>query len=124
MYHTMKLTHQILAIAAVGFLFVCGCTRPDRRQQTETGPGGGTPVSGDWVIVHFDAEPENLNPTLSTTAPAARVEYGMNGSNIFETLLEYDPKDWSFTRPVLAESYPEISADHLTYTFTIRDGVK
>jgi ABC-type transport system substrate-binding protein len=38
--------------------------------------------------------------------------------------MQYDPKDWSFSRPLLAEAQPEISPDHLTYTYTLRDGVK
>ena len=28
------------------------------------------------------------------------------------------------TKPLLAESLPEVSSDHLTYTYTLRDGVK
>src|SRR5688572_6172372 len=106
----------ILAVSAA-------CTRPDQRAAVDASPAG-DPVAGDWAIVQFDSDTEILNPMLSTTASAARIQYGMNGANIFETLLQYDPSDWSFTKPLLAEAYPEVSSDHLVYTFTLRDGVK
>lgn len=38
--------------------------------------------------------------------------------------MGYNPSDWSLTKPLLAEALPEVSEDHLTYVFTIRDGVK
>jgi peptide/nickel transport system substrate-binding protein len=101
----------------------CACTRPDQQAAIDAGPVG-DPVPGDWAIVQFDSDTEILNPMLSTTASAARIQYGMNGANIFETLLQYDPADWSFTKPLLAEAYPDVSSDHLVYTFTLRDGVQ
>src|SRR4051812_38660369 len=92
---------------AILLALIAGCSRPDRPSSGDAGAAAGPPALGDWVIVQFDSEPEGLNPMLSTTASAARIEYGMNESHIFETLLQYDPKDWSFSKPVLAESYPE-----------------
>ena len=117
----MKRYMSLLAIVLTMISF--GCSRPDQGTATNQ-VGAGTPVNGDWAIVQYDSEPEGLNWVTATTASASRIAYGMNGSHIYETLLQYDPKDWSYTKPLLAESYPEISADHLTYTFTIRDGVK
>jgi peptide/nickel transport system substrate-binding protein len=105
----------ILAVAAA-------CTRPDQQAAIDSGVAG-DPVPGDWAIVQFDSDTEILNPMLSTTASASRIQFGMNGSNIFETLLQYDPADWTFTKPLLAQTYPEVSSDHLVYTFTLRDGV-
>src|SRR5437016_8307010 len=49
---------------------------------------------------------------------------GVNNSQIYEFLMGYSTKDWDLTEPLLAEAPPDISADHLTYTFKIRDGVK
>jgi peptide/nickel transport system substrate-binding protein len=83
-----------------------------------------TPVPGDWVIVGFPAEPEGLNPVTVTTSYANDVLYGSSFSLIFETLLQYNTKDWTLTKPLLAESTPEISPDHLSYTYTIRNGVR
>ena len=105
-------------------LALSACGQPDRTGGTmsaETGP----PVVGDWVVVRYDSEPDTLNPMNSTTANATYTEYGTNSSQIFETLLQYDvAKNWQFDKPLLAESYPEVSADHLVYTFTIREGVR
>ena len=105
--------------------FMFGCTRPDQRSLSTSGVDLTTPVPGDWIVVGFPAEPEGLNPITVTTAYANDVLYGAGGtSQIFETLLRYDTKDWTLTKPLLAESAPEISQDHLSYTFTIRDGVR
>jgi len=43
------------------------------------------------------------------------------GANVVDTLVEYDP--YGVLRPALAK-YWKISADGLTYTFTLRQGVK
>lgn len=118
-----------MRIAGLLLLLVCwalaGCspnvkeTPAERDSETFAAP---TP--GGSVIVGSDSEPDTLNPLLSTTAAAARVEYGVNESQIYETLLQYDTEAWSFTRPLLAEGEPEISEDHLTYRVTLRDGIK
>src|SRR6186997_1308695 len=118
---TMKRYCSVFASCLLTIAF--GCSRPDQRAAIQQGEAG-EPVSGDWAIIQQDTEAESLNWMTATTASAARILYGVNDSNIFETLLQYDPTDWSYTKPLLAESYPEVSADHLTYTFTIRDGVK
>jgi peptide/nickel transport system substrate-binding protein len=109
-------------IIAVLLFVVFGCSRPD--QATAIPDSQSAPVPGDWAIIQFDGEPESLNWMTATTTYANRVAYGMNNSNVFETLMRYNPADWSYTEPLLAESYPEISEDHLTYTVTVRDGVK
>ena len=49
---------------------------------------------------------------------------GANGAAVIERLMKYNTDNWTFSEPHLAESYPEISEDHLQYTFTIREGVK
>ena len=118
----MKRVGIALGIALLAVTF--GCSRPDQTTGGNSGPATAAPVSGDWAIVQSDTEPDRLNPVLSTTAISTRIEYGLNDSNVFEALLQYDPKDWTFTKPLLAEAYPEVSDDHLIYTFTIRDGVK
>src|SRR6476646_11911295 len=102
-------------------LLVSACSRPDQRASTDE-TSAGPAVRGDWAIVRFEAEPDTLNPMTSSSSNSTYVMYGLNQSNVYEELMQYDPKDWSFTKPLLAEAYPEISQDHLTYTFTIRDG--
>lgn len=79
---------------------------------------GAMPDYGDWMVRFMLADPEKLNPVTASDAGASQVL-----ENVFESLLnpEYDPpyklRGW------VAEDYPEISDDRLTYTFELRDGV-
>ncbi len=71
-------------------------------------------VTGDWLVSHILSDPEQLNPLTSNDSGAAGVlRY------IFESLLDRHPHTLEL-RPSLATARPQISADHLTYTFTLR----
>ena len=118
----MKRWNCFAALVLAGMAW--GCTRPDQRAVSTDGVDITTPVSGDWVVVGFPAEPEGLNPVTVTTSYANDVLYGSNFSLIFETLLQYNTKNWTLEKPLLAESIPEISPDHLSYIYTIREGVR
>jgi peptide/nickel transport system substrate-binding protein len=107
----------------VSLSLLSACTRPDQTPEKGAGPAG-SPVEGDSIVLRYEAEPESLNPIISNTTYATYAMYGSNFSQIAETMLGYDEKDWSVTKPILATSYPEVSEDHLVYTFTLRDGVK
>ncbi|MET9322806.1 ABC transporter substrate-binding protein [Streptomyces sp. NPDC003038] len=80
-------------------------------------PGGGAgagPAGADSAVVGIATEPESLSPLLG---------YGKDGnSKIFDGLLTHgaDMK----LKPALAEALPEVSADGLTYTYKLRQGVK
>src|SRR5207247_10318743 len=63
------------------------------------------------------------HPASSTTAHADYLPGGANNPHVYESMLQSEPADWVTPRPLLAESSPAVSADHLTYTFTIRGGV-
>ena len=116
------MTRRIAVLFLISASLLLGCSRPDRP----TGAGSGAaarPTSGDWIINRIDTEPESLNPLISTTTNAQYIQGGANNSHVYESMLQWEPADWVTPRPLLAESRPEVSADHLTYTFTIRDGV-
>ncbi|PYS53594.1 MAG: hypothetical protein DMG13_11775 [Acidobacteria bacterium] len=115
---------RLLASYLVFFPLLSGCSPPDRAADKSTVANVGTPVSGDWVIVRYEGEPDTLNPIISTSSLANYAMYGVNGSGIYEFLMTYNPGDWTLTKAMLAEAPPEISADHLTYTFKIRGGIK
>ena len=74
--------------------------------------------------MRLEAEPDTLNPLTSTVGVAHYVMWGVNNSQVFELLMGYNTKDWGLTEPLLAEAPPVVSDDHLTYTITIREGVK
>ncbi len=79
----------------------------------------GEPVTGDWIVMDLLDEPESLNPYTSTSASASNIY-----RYIYESFLEYRHQPpWDFV-PLLVESLPEASKDHLTYTWTLRPDVK
>ena len=105
-------------------LVLAACGGGDRPVGNIADGSDQEPVQGDWLIIALQGEPDNLNWVLGTNAYAAEIWRGALGSFVGENLLGYDPETWRVERPLLAESYPEISEDSLTYTFTMREGVR
>jgi len=81
-------------------------------------------TDGNGAVVRLDAEPDLLNPVITTSPVSNYIAVGALGSMVYERLLRDDPRTGRPTDPGLAAAYPEISEDHRTYTFHIRDGVK
>lgn len=75
----------------------------------------GPPQRGDWLVWQMLSDPESLNPYTQNDAGASTVL-----SFVFQSLLSIDPKTLDQI-PVLASALPEVSDDHLTYTFSLRD---
>ncbi|MGW8364531.1 ABC transporter substrate-binding protein [Streptomyces wedmorensis] len=76
-------------------------------------PAGGSGGPKDSAVVGIAYEPETLSPLLG---------YGKDGnSKIFDGLLAFDA-DMKL-EPALASKLPQVSADGLTYTYTLRHGV-
>ncbi|NGO79551.1 ABC transporter substrate-binding protein [Streptomyces sp. YC504] len=97
------------ALAATAALAVAAsaCSAPGEG-------GSGSAGAGDSAVVGIAYEPETLSPLLG---------YGKDGnSKIFDGLLTHDA-DMKL-EPALAAELPKKSADGLTYTFKLRDGVK
>ena len=82
-----------------------------------TGDGDATPVKGDWIVVHELSDPEGLNPLITNDASSSAIF-----NRVYEKLLEQDFETTDLY-PVIAETRPSVSDDHLTYTFKIRKGV-
>lgn len=112
----------LFLLVSLSLLF--GCSRPDKATETRTAADPGQPVQGDWAVVRFEAEPDSLNPITSVTQAAHYALWGVNNSQVSELLMGYNTKDWTLTEPLLVEAPPTVSEDRLTYTFTIRDGVR
>src|SRR5262245_45922725 len=83
------------------------CSRPDRPAANGSAVSG-PPVEGDWVIIRYESEPESLNPLMAQTTVAGYALYGVNFSQIAETLMQYDTVKWTVTKPLLAASLPEV----------------
>lgn len=75
------------------------------------------PEQGDWLIGRMPAEPSHLNPYTSSDAYASRIN-----QLIFDGLLYRNPETLEF-EPHVAKAW-EVSDDHLTYTFMLRDDVR
>ena len=99
--------------------FILGCGDKTEVKVTDIKPAAskeaaGKPVTGDWLVMHSLSDPEQLNPLTSNDSASSDVL-----ELIFEGLLSRDPRTLAF-KPVIAEARPEISQDHLSYTFKIR----
>ncbi|MFB6840173.1 ABC transporter substrate-binding protein [Streptomyces sp. NPDC056361] len=93
-------------VTGVLALATAACSNPGA-----TAGGSGGPV--DSAVVGIAHEPETLSPLLG---------YGKDGnSKIFDGLLAFDA-DMKL-EPALARELPRVSADGLTYTYALRDGV-
>lgn len=104
----------ILTFAAV--LYFSSCKR--HESASAGADAGGPPVKGDWVIEWELADEDNLNPILSQSANAQYMD-----AQMYEALLSTDPRTL-VDIPWIAEALPEISDDHLHYTFRIRRDAK
>ena len=71
--------------------------------------------TGDWIIVHELSDSDGLNPYTSTGAGGGYIY----GQNIFETMMLQDNQTLEYV-PWIATSQPEVTADKLSYTFTLR----
>ena len=114
----MKTTGWLLLV----FCLTTGCSAS--RGSRGGSSTASTTAGGNWAIVRLDADPDALNPVITTSATSNYILVGALGSMISEQLLRYDPQTGKPTSPGLAVGYPEVSEDHRAYTFTIRDGVK
>jgi peptide/nickel transport system substrate-binding protein len=90
---------------------------PEPRPESSA-KDAGTPVTGDWLVIHSLSDPEQLNPLTSNDASSSEV-LGF----IFESLLTREPRTVEL-KPLVAVARPEISQDKLTYTFKIRNDVR
>ena len=104
------------AILVVLSLSLTSCGRI-RERVDFTGVDTTNPVRGDWFIIHELSDPQGLNP-YTTSDEASQKIYRL----IFESLLQQDFETLELI-PLLAESLPQASPDHLSYTYRLRDGI-
>jgi len=79
----------------------------------------GTPKDGGTIVV---ALPGDISRTDSALVDDSNSSYVAN--QVMEGLVGLEPGTTGDIIPVLATALPTISSDGLTYTFTLRDGVK
>ena len=98
------------SLGGLEFLESCG-------NSTTTGPSGAAPKKGGHVVTLSIADIQNLNPVLTKDTSSAAIV-----AQIYDALYSTDSKAQLF--PLLASGQPKLSADELTYTIKLRDGMK
>ncbi|MBK8981706.1 MAG: hypothetical protein IPM38_05135 [Ignavibacteria bacterium] len=114
----------IMVLSAL-LLFSCGRNKETtQNRQTEQFPITELqPIDtadsdyGDWIIKHEMSDAEKLNPIVTNDATASGIII-----YIFENLLEIDRETYEF-KPLIAKAMPEISEDHLSYTYDLKEYV-
>lgn len=103
---------SLLALALVSQLWL-GC-KPETQGNNNGSPQDTIPVMGDWVRIYHASDPDRLHPYNARNAYATFIK-----ENIYMYLYDYDAQTLEHV-PTLAKGAPEISADHLSYTYEIR----
>jgi peptide/nickel transport system substrate-binding protein len=101
----------LLALLAFAGLVVAACGTGSGGQQSSGGP-----KHGDTLRVAIGIDPDTLDPAAQTTTTSAQIVDMM-----VETLVKVNEK--GAVDPLLATKW-ESSSDGLTWTFTLRQGIK
>jgi len=108
----------VLILFAVLSFNLSACKKRSNQSSSNAGENyKGAAVKGDWKVEWLTANPENLNPIVSSDGYARDVT-----GNIFDTLLSFDVDSGE---PVarLAEAW-SVSKDGLIYEFKLRKDVQ
>jgi peptide/nickel transport system substrate-binding protein len=107
---------------ALGLAACAGSSNKATSSNGATGGGSSSDKPGGTITVVQGTSPDSLDPQFSYTTQ------GAGGDNmVYTPLLAYAPQEGTAgTRlvPGLAQSLPTISSDQLTYTLTLRKGLK
>ncbi|HEY3449473.1 MAG TPA: ABC transporter substrate-binding protein [Myxococcales bacterium] len=144
--NTRRRFQRLACTALVVLLAGAGCTRTDSKPLPAPKPAmpvpngpmpddfwldgklppsarQGTPVQGGTLVVRVSNDPPHLSPHVIDPLDAIATRITQN--RIYETLYRIDSNDHPRYQlvPAAAESYEE-SADHLTFTFKLRKGMR
>lgn len=103
----------VMSLAACGEKTSSAASTGTESGTTSTAKTG----SGNQLVIQMGPNPATLDPGLMQAVDAANTTLQM-----FSNLLTYDENENLI--PEEAVALPEVSEDGLTYTFTLRDGLK
>ena len=106
------------AIVMLAILAVTASACSSSKKSTSAGGTTGGKVADSFVLGTTDSLQNSFDPAQAYDVFGSDVVW-----NTAETLVTYAPNATTAS-PLLAKELPTISADGLTYTFTLRDGVK
>jgi ABC-type transport system substrate-binding protein len=118
----------VVALLALALgLAACGSSSGSGGAGSSTAPSSGTPVNGGTLTVTFQGEPTELDPAIAWEVESWSIE-----RLTYQTFLTYASKSGEAGTelvPDLATEVPSadnggISADGLTYTFHLKQGIK
>jgi peptide/nickel transport system substrate-binding protein len=113
----MRLRRSAVGLLAALVLTACGDGGGAVDVDGGSGNGGGGAAGrGGTLVAAISGEPDQLDPHKTSAYASFQVL-----ENVFDTLVE--PDEELTMQPALAESW-ETSEDGLTWTFTLREGVK
>ena len=115
----------MMALILTATIISCGRKKVAEQESTNTTfpvtqlspPDIENAEKGDWIIRQVMSDAEKINPIVTNDATASGIML-----YIFENLLEIDRVTYEL-KPLIAKSLPEISEDHLTYTFELKENV-
>ncbi|WP_455581228.1 ABC transporter substrate-binding protein [Dysosmobacter sp.] len=109
----------LLLVSLLGAVLT-GCGDGSAAKAPENGPQSGStdaqPQANEITVGVAQDLDDSLDPHLAVAAGTKEVMF-----NVFEGLMK--PTSTGDLTPAIAEDYT-VSEDHMTYTFTLRDGVK
>ncbi|MCC3299860.1 ABC transporter substrate-binding protein [Arthrobacter sp. zg-Y895] len=108
-----KRASALTAGLALSALVLSGCAQSNREEGAD---GGSSDVDGTFVFA-ASSDPKSLDPAFASDGESFRVS-----RQIFEGLVGVEPGT-ADPAPLLAKSW-EASADGMTYTFDLEEGVK
>lgn len=104
-----------IATASAGLVSLTGCGSSSSSSSSSSSKSSSSSAS---LVYGQSAEPRALDPAFFDDGESAKI-----ACNIYEGLYCYGEKDTS-VKACLASDLPVISADGLTYTIKLREGVK
>jgi peptide/nickel transport system substrate-binding protein len=107
----MRLGRRVTTLLVLSGLVLAGCGTSGGQQQATSGP-----KHGDTLNVAIGIDPDTLDPAAQTTTTASQIVDMMA-----ETLVTIDSK--GALKPLLATKW-QPSSDGMSWTFTLRQGVK
>jgi peptide/nickel transport system substrate-binding protein len=113
----LKSWRSAIVVLAIMAVTASACSS-SKKSTTAGGSTGGGKVADSFVLGTTDSLQNSFDPAEAYDYFGADVVW-----NVAETLVTYAPNATTAS-PLLAKDLPTVSADGLTYTFTLRDGVK
>lgn len=114
MFRQWQRTGQLFFLFGLCLLLAVSC---GKRQSTKPSAAPGASAGGGRITIATTLKPRTMDPADNYELAAAYLYY-----NLGDRLYAYEPGTANL-KPQLATTMPKVSADGLTYTIPVREGV-